>query len=56
MRGLSSKTFFGELCFSRPTTNIILPSAEKLYGDAELISQLAHTAVTKSWLNDQSGT
>ncbi len=57
----------GPLCFLKSTINIaiyqeileqfILPSADKLYGDADLIFQQdlapAHTAKgTKSWFND----
>ncbi len=61
----------GPLCFLKSKVNItiyqgilkhfMLCSAEKLYGDADLISQQdlapAHTAKgTKSWFNDHSVT
>ncbi len=57
----------GPLCFLKSTINVViyqeilehsmLPSADKLYGDANFIFQQdlapAHTAKhTKSWLND----
>ncbi len=61
----------GPLCFLKSTVNaaiyqnilehFMLPSADKLYGDAEFILQQdlapAHTAkCTKSWLNDHGVT
>ncbi len=61
----------GPLCFLKSTVNaaiyqdilkhFMLPSSDKLYGDADLIFQQdlapAHTAEgTKSWFNDQSVT
>ena len=62
-----SSAGFGPLCFLKSTVNaaiyqeivehFILPSADKLYGDADFIFQQdlapAHTAKgTKSWFND----
>ncbi len=58
----------GPLCFLKSTVNaaiyqeiLELPSADKLYGDADFIFQQdlapAHTAKsTKSWLNDHGVT
>ncbi len=61
----------GPLCFLKSTVNsaihqdilehFMLPSADKLYGDADFIFQLdlapAHTAkCTKSWFNDHDVT
>ncbi len=58
----------GPLCFLKSTVNaaiyqeilehFMLPSADKLYGDADFIlQQCAHTAKgTKSWFNDHSVT
>ncbi len=61
----------GPLCFLKSTVNaaiyqellehFMLPSADKLYGDADFIFQQdlapAHTAkVTKSWFNDHGVT
>ncbi len=59
----------GPLCFLKSTVNVaiyqeilehfMLPSADKLYGDADFIFQqdLAHTAKgTKSWFNDHGVT
>ncbi len=61
----------GPLCFLKSTVNadiyqdilqhFMLPSADKLYGDADFIFQQdlapAHTAKgTKSWINDHSVT
>ncbi len=62
---------FGPLCFLKSTVNaaiyqeifehFMLPSADKLYGDADFIFQQdlapAHTTKgTKSWLNDHGVT
>ncbi len=59
-------TVFSEVCSQRShlqdiLKHFMLPSADKLYGDADLIFQQdlapAHTAKgTKSWFNDQSVT
>ncbi len=58
----------GPLCFLKSTVNykdilehFMLPSTDKLYGDADFISQQdiahAHTAkCTKSWFNDHGVT
>ncbi len=66
-----SSTGVGPLCFLKSTVNaaiyqemllhFMLPSADKLYGDADFIFQQdlapAHTAkVTKSWFNDHGVT
>ncbi len=66
-----SSTGVGPLCFLKSTVNaaiyqemlehFMLPSADKLYGDADFIFQQdlapAHTAKgTKSWFNDHSVT
>ncbi len=66
-----SSAGFGPLCFLKSTVNaafyqeilehFMLPSAEKLYGDADFIFQQdlarAHTAKgTKSWFNDHGVT
>ncbi len=51
----------GPLCFLSPQSTSMLPSADKLYGDADFIFQQdlapAHTAKgTKSWFNDHGVT
>ncbi len=65
--GCMSSAGVGPLCFLKSTVNtaiyqdiiehFMLPSADKLYGDADFIFQQdlapAHTAkATKSWFND----
>ncbi len=63
-----SSSGVGPLCFLKSTVNyqdilehLILPSADKLYGDADFIFQAdlapAHTAKgTKSWFSDHGVT